>query len=211
MQIQTQKHSFKKMCNYVEKDEIYAYQPNGEVYDYYFDQYSYDTVYDVVKSGWYDGRRIFTNEFTVEFATDDTASFYGFKLKWAPWAINKCESGQHTCDINAICKETNNGLGYKCKCKTGFEGDGEICSVGQRINSPKPGWKGWKNKNKGNKNKAISNAINFDEVDETTTTEEPTTEPQTTTQPTTVEPTTTSATTITMDTTTSGPTTTTVH
>ena len=45
----------------------------------------------------------------------------------------------------------------------------EICtaigSVGQRINSTNPGWKGWKNKNKGNKNtgnknKAISNAIN---------------------------------------------------
>ena len=38
------------MCNYVEKDTDYATQPDGSIYDYYFDEYTYDTAYDVVQS-----------------------------------------------------------------------------------------------------------------------------------------------------------------
>ena len=50
LQIKSKSKSFEKMCNYVEKDTDYATQPDGSIYDYYFDEYTYDTAYDVVQS-----------------------------------------------------------------------------------------------------------------------------------------------------------------
>ena len=72
-----------------------------------------------------------SNEFMVEFATDNSASFYGFKLKWVPWHINYCAQGVNTCSRNAHC--INLASGHKCKCKKGFEGDGKECTVKKRT------------------------------------------------------------------------------
>lgn len=39
--------------------------------------------------------------------------------------INECETGANECDENANCSNTKGS--YTCRCKTGFEGDGNLC------------------------------------------------------------------------------------
>ena len=40
--------------------------------------------------------------------------------------LNECITGTHTCDANADCEDEV--VGYRCVCRTGFEGDGVDCS-----------------------------------------------------------------------------------
>ena len=40
------------------------------------------------------------------------------------------------CDENAVCKYLNSGIDYKCKCKTGFAGNGQLCD----LDSDNDGW-----------------------------------------------------------------------
>ena len=40
--------------------------------------------------------------------------------------INECSSNSHSCDVNAVCRNT---LGsYTCACKPGYSGNGRTCS-----------------------------------------------------------------------------------
>lgn len=39
--------------------------------------------------------------------------------------IDECESGAHDCDVNAVCKTTQNG--FTCTCEDGYQGDGKSC------------------------------------------------------------------------------------
>ena len=39
--------------------------------------------------------------------------------------IDECDSGTHTCDVNAVCENTQGS--YTCTCTSGFTGDGEEC------------------------------------------------------------------------------------
>ena len=108
------------MCKYVEKDPLYAMQPDGKDYDYYFDEYTYDTAYDV--GHWYQGQRIESNSFSVEFATDDSASFYGFKLEWEAWDVDPCKQDTDKCGQNGEC--IHQGFNqYTCLCNSGYELD----------------------------------------------------------------------------------------
>ena len=109
------------MCKYVEKDAEYTMQPDGKDFDYYFDEYTYDTAYDVQSNSWYSGRKLDTNAFTVEFATDALASFYGFKLEWETWDINPCEQGDKCGQHGRCLHETFNQ--YTCACSSGYELD----------------------------------------------------------------------------------------
>ena len=40
--------------------------------------------------------------------------------------INECEGGTHNCSSNAVCNNTKGS--YNCKCKSGYEGDGNNCT-----------------------------------------------------------------------------------
>ena len=40
--------------------------------------------------------------------------------------INECQENLHSCDINALC--TNTEGGYNCTCNEGYSGEGFICS-----------------------------------------------------------------------------------
>ena len=40
--------------------------------------------------------------------------------------IDECNNGNHVCDVNARCTNTNGS--YNCTCKEGFIGDGRSCS-----------------------------------------------------------------------------------
>ena len=41
--------------------------------------------------------------------------------------IDECELGVDNCSINAVCSDTDGS--YECSCITGFNGDGETCSM----------------------------------------------------------------------------------
>ena len=43
--------------------------------------------------------------------------------------INECESDSHTCDSNAICKNTFGS--YECNCITGYVAIGKSCDVNE--------------------------------------------------------------------------------
>ena len=121
------------MCKYVEKDEIYAVQPDGQDYEYYFDQYTYDKAYDV--NHWYDGQKINSNSFTVEFATDDSASFYGFKLEWEPWEVDPCLSDSDKCGNFGTCENLGQSQ-YTCSCNEGYQLDNApnpTCTKVERV------------------------------------------------------------------------------
>ena len=38
---------------------------------------------------------------------------------------DECSSNTHSCDVNAVCSNTNGS--YNCVCKAGFSGDGKSC------------------------------------------------------------------------------------
>ena len=40
--------------------------------------------------------------------------------------IDECATGDHTCDVNADCSNTNGS--FTCSCITGYSGDGMTCS-----------------------------------------------------------------------------------
>ena len=40
--------------------------------------------------------------------------------------IDECANGQHRCDVNAVCNNTQGS--YNCTCKDGFHGDGINCT-----------------------------------------------------------------------------------
>ena len=40
--------------------------------------------------------------------------------------IDECANGTHSCDVNALCNNTQGS--YNCKCKDGFRGDGMNCT-----------------------------------------------------------------------------------
>ena len=40
--------------------------------------------------------------------------------------INECKEGTHNCSSNAVCNNTKGS--YNCRCKPGYEGDGNICT-----------------------------------------------------------------------------------
>ena len=40
--------------------------------------------------------------------------------------IDECKTGDHTCDVNANCTDTDGS--FNCTCKEGYMGDGENCS-----------------------------------------------------------------------------------
>ncbi len=39
--------------------------------------------------------------------------------------LDECDSGTHTCDVNAEC--TNTAGSYTCECRSGYSGDGVTC------------------------------------------------------------------------------------
>ena len=39
--------------------------------------------------------------------------------------INECSSSSHSCDVNAVCSNTEGS--YTCSCKPGYLGDGKSC------------------------------------------------------------------------------------
>ncbi|CAH3151941.1 unnamed protein product, partial [Pocillopora meandrina] len=41
--------------------------------------------------------------------------------------VDECSLVEHKCDSNAECR--NNVGSYSCKCREGFSGDGQTCSV----------------------------------------------------------------------------------
>ena len=52
---------------------------------------------------------------------------------------DECRQGEHGCDVNAMCKNTNGG--YACACLPGFTGDGRTscteipeCPAGHTYN-----------------------------------------------------------------------------
>ena len=40
--------------------------------------------------------------------------------------INECATGDHTCDVNADCSNTNGS--FTCSCIIGYSGDGMTCN-----------------------------------------------------------------------------------
>ena len=44
--------------------------------------------------------------------------------------VKECTDGSHKCNHNADCVELDGS--YDCKCKTGFNGNGNICT-GENI------------------------------------------------------------------------------
>ena len=40
--------------------------------------------------------------------------------------IDECSTNSHSCDVNAVCRNTV-GL-YVCACKEGYSGDGNTCT-----------------------------------------------------------------------------------
>ena len=57
-----------------------------------------------------------TNENTVSLAVLD---------------INECTTKTYTCDVNAVCKNTQGS--YNCTCRDGFHGDGKYCFGNYKI------------------------------------------------------------------------------
>ena len=119
------------MCKYVEKDSLYAMQPDGKDYDYYFDEYTYDTGYDVGQ--WYQGQQTESNSFSVEFATDDSASFYGFKLEWETWDIDPCKQDTNKCGQNGKCIHRGYNE-YTCQCNKGYALDDSVEPFCTKLN-----------------------------------------------------------------------------
>lgn len=39
--------------------------------------------------------------------------------------LDECQRGDHTCDQNAICANTDGG--FNCECRPGYQGDGHRC------------------------------------------------------------------------------------
>ena len=39
--------------------------------------------------------------------------------------VDECEDGENSCDVNALCSNTPGS--YVCRCKRGFDGDGQTC------------------------------------------------------------------------------------
>ena len=39
--------------------------------------------------------------------------------------VNECESGEHDCDTNAECMNTEGN--YGCACRKGYAGNGTVC------------------------------------------------------------------------------------
>ncbi len=39
--------------------------------------------------------------------------------------VNECETGENSCDVNALCSNTAGN--YVCRCIRGFVGDGKTC------------------------------------------------------------------------------------
>ena len=39
--------------------------------------------------------------------------------------IDECRNKSHTCDVNAVCSNTQGS--YNCTCKPGYSGDGKKC------------------------------------------------------------------------------------
>lgn len=54
----------------------------------------------------------------------NTGYAYNFK-SYKCEDINECKKERHNCHQNAICENTNGG--FRCKCKSGFTGDGVSC------------------------------------------------------------------------------------
>ena len=47
--------------------------------------------------------------------------------------VNECVVGEHNCDRNATCYNTDGS--FTCSCNEGFYGNGELCSpIGKTIN-----------------------------------------------------------------------------
>ena len=40
--------------------------------------------------------------------------------------IDECATGDHTCDVNADCSNTNGS--FTCSCISGYSGDGMTCN-----------------------------------------------------------------------------------
>ena len=58
--------------------------------------------------------------------TDQGSTIWGFAVNFNNHAdIDECESGDHNCDMNAIC--TNTVGNYLCHCQSSFFGDGFTC------------------------------------------------------------------------------------
>ena len=39
--------------------------------------------------------------------------------------LDECARGEDTCSINAFCQDTTDS--YVCTCRTGYQGNGEVC------------------------------------------------------------------------------------
>ena len=47
--------------------------------------------------------------------------------------IDECSTNSHSCDVNAVCYDTEGS--YMCTCNSGYSGDGKACSG--KLNSHK--------------------------------------------------------------------------
>ena len=47
--------------------------------------------------------------------------------------IDECSTKSHSCDVNAVCNDTEGS--YMCTCNSGYSGDGKACSG--KLNSHK--------------------------------------------------------------------------
>ena len=46
--------------------------------------------------------------------------------QWNSLDINECSTNTHNCYANATC--TNTAGGFTCTCKTGYTGNGQLCT-----------------------------------------------------------------------------------
>ena len=101
----------------------------------YFTEFTYSNLYKSDISEWYSGKKFDSNIIEIDFASDNLAHFYGFKLSWRVWSINPCMTKRNKCHSSATCSETNVRGGFKCTCDDGFVGDGLQCSPRDKLNT----------------------------------------------------------------------------
>ena len=105
LQIKTPFETFDKLCNFVEKDGSYFIGQEDYTYDDYFLKFTYSDTYKTSITDWYEGKKFDSNIIEIDFATDNLANFYGFKLSWNVWSVNPCMTNKNTCDSHASCNE----------------------------------------------------------------------------------------------------------
>uniref|UniRef100_A0A9J2PVJ1 Nidogen n=1 Tax=Ascaris lumbricoides TaxID=6252 RepID=A0A9J2PVJ1_ASCLU len=52
-------------------------------------------------------------------------------LGWKCIDLDECQRGDHTCDQNAICANTDGG--FNCECRPGYQGDGHRCHTIKNV------------------------------------------------------------------------------